>query len=102
MLHHVIVSFGKESQFDFRVAGEGLPESARAWFDHEFKALGCQVDTPTGKVLSVDRVLSVAQYAGEARFRDDVQWSRRFVENTATLLGRELIRVDVGNRCIGY
>lgn len=102
MQHHVIVSFGKEKEFEFKFAGGFSADEARKWFDHEFTALECDVATPTGKILAVDRILSVAKYAGEARFRDQGDWADRFARCTAAILGRELIRVDVEHYSIGY
>lgn len=102
MQHHVIVSFGKEKEFEFKFAGGANPEEARKWFDHEFTVLECDVSTPTGKILAVDRILSVAKYAGENRFREQRTWAEQFVRYTAALLGRELIRIDVEHYSIGY
>jgi len=106
MQHQVIVSFGKDLEFDFKLghceSGGVASEEARKWFDREFVALECDVATPTGKILAVDRILSVAKYAGEARFRQQPEWAQQFARYTATILGRDLIRVDVANYSIGY
>lgn len=102
MQHHVIVSFGKDAEFEYKIAGGTPADTARQWFDHEFTVLECDVATPTGKILAVDRILSVAKYAGEARFRDQQVWAEQFAKNTAAILGRDLIRVDVGHYSIGY
>lgn len=106
MQHHVIVSYGKDKQFEFRLASSDLAgrsiDDARQWFDREFNALGCQVATPTGKILIIDRILSVAKYAGEERFREQKAWADQFARYTALILARELIRVDVANYAIGY
>ncbi len=102
MQHHVIVSFGKDREFDFKLAGGGPADEARQWFDREFDTLGCDVSTPTGKILAVDRILSVAKYAGEERFLSQRTWAEQFAKNTAAVLGRDLIRVDVENYSIGY
>ena len=32
MQHHVIVSFGKEKEFEFKFPGGQSPEDARKWF----------------------------------------------------------------------
>jgi len=99
----VIVSFGKDSQYDFKVNGAvAAADDARKWFDHEFTVLECDVATPTGKILAVDRILSVAKYAGEGRFRDRGTWAEQFARYTAAILGRDLIRVDVEHYSIGY
>lgn len=102
MQHLVIVSFGKDKQYDFKVDGVAASEDARQWFDHEFKTLECDVATPTGKILAVDRILSVARYAGEQRFRDRTTWTDQFARYTAAILGRDLIRIDVEHYSIGY
>lgn len=102
MQHHVIVSFGKDREFDYKFSGASPSDEARHWFEHEFQVLECDVATPTGKILAVDRILSVAKYAGEERFRDQQTWAEQFAKYTAAVLGRELIRVDVEHYSIGY
>jgi len=104
--HQVTVSFGKGDDFEFKlpsddVTGRSMDE-ARQWFDREFVALECDVASPIGKVLSADRVLSVAKYSGARRFRDEPAWAEEFARNTASLLGREFIRVDIPNYSVGY
>lgn len=106
MQHQVIVSFGKDRELTFKPQAQELAlvsaEEARRWLEKEFVALECDVATPTGKILAVDRILSVAKYAGEDRFREQTAWAEQFVRYTAVLLGRELIRVDVEHYSIGY
>jgi len=102
MRHHVIVTFGRDKEFEYKVIGGTPPDEARQWLSREFDALECDVATPTGKILAVDRILSVAKYAGEARFREQPDWAEQFAKNTGSLLGRDLIRVDVENYSIGY
>lgn len=102
MQHHVIVSFGKDKEFEYKLVSGASADEARQWFDREFTALECDVATPTGKILAVDRILSVAKYAGAARFLERGTWAEQFAKNTAAILGRELIRVDVEHYIIGY
>jgi len=102
MRHHVIVSFGRDREFGFKLMGGAAADEARQWFDREFNALHCDVATPTGKILAVDRILSVAKYAGEQRFREQHAWADLFAKYTAAILGRDLIRVDVEHYSIGY
>jgi len=106
MHQNVIVSFGKDKVFDYKltaddVAGHG-GEQARRWFDRQFQELECDVPSPMGKVLVVDRILAVAKYAGERRFRDDDDWAQQFARNAAAMMGREVIRVDVDKYSIEY
>lgn len=106
MQNHVIVSFGKDREYHYRFNGAdlsgGTVDDARKWFDREFNALECDVATPTGKVLIIDRILSVAKYAGEGRFKEQASWAEQFAKYTALILARDLIRVDVANYAIGY
>lgn len=102
MQHHVIVAFGKGCEFEFKFAAASAVEEARQWMEREFVALECDIATPTGKILAVDRILCVAKYAGEARFRSQQTWAEQFARHAAAILGRELIRVDVEHYSIGY
>jgi hypothetical protein len=106
MSRRVIVSFGQDTEFEYFVPAADLAartaEAARQWFDREFVALECDVPSPIGKVLIADRVLSVAKYAGAERFREQDEWARQFARNTAVMLDRDLVRVDVPNYTVGY
>jgi hypothetical protein len=106
MSRHVIVSFGQDNEFDFRIPATDVAsmptEQARQWFDREFIELECDVPSPIGKILLADRVLSVAKYSGAQRFRDNPEWAAEFAKNAAAMLGRDLVRVDVPNYTVGY
>jgi hypothetical protein len=106
MHQNVIVSFGKDKRFEYKLTPDDLAgytgEQARKWFDREFQELECDVPTPMGKVLVVDRILSVAKYSGERRFRDHPEWAGVFARNAAVMMGREVIRVDVDKYSIEY
>ena len=106
MQSQVTVSFGANREFEFNLHDaqrtSAAREAARQWFDREFIALECDLPSPIGKVLLADRLLSVAKYAGEHRFRDDPDWARQFAENAAAMLDRDVIRVDVSNNSVGY
>ena len=104
--NQVTVSFGPTEEFEFQFAasdpGNPTAEQARAWFDREFVALECDLPSPVGKVLSADRVLSVAKYSGARRFRADPAWGAVYARNTAAPLGRDSVRVDLVNDVLGY
>jgi hypothetical protein len=104
--HQVVVTFGDEVEFELRVPSDDVAkrsmEQARQWFDREFVALECDVASPIGKVLSADRVLSVAKYSGARRFREEHAWAEEFARNTAALLGRDFVKVDVPNYSVGF
>ncbi|MFM2447059.1 MAG: hypothetical protein RI936_1506 [Pseudomonadota bacterium] len=104
--NQVTVSFGPTEEFEFQFAVDDAanptPEQARAWFDREFVALECDLPSPVGKVLSADRVMSVAKYSGARRFRTDPAWGALYARHTAALLGRDSVRVDLVNDLLGY
>ena len=106
MHQNVIVLFGKDKEFDYKLTADDLAgytgEQARKWFDREFQELECDVTSPMGKVLLVDRILSVARYSGERRFREHPDWAVQFARNAAVMMGREVIRVDVEKQTIEY
>ena len=106
MFYHVIVSFGKDKQHQFKFSQRELadnsPEEARRWFDKEFSDLKCEPNNPMGKVLIIDKILSVARSGGEQRFLDGKTWATHFARYTALALGRDTIRVDVEAFNIGY
>jgi hypothetical protein len=49
MQHHVIVSFGRDKEFEYRVIGGTPPDEARQWFSREFAALECDVASPPAR-----------------------------------------------------
>lgn len=106
MRHQVIVSFGNERDFEYKLTDADVKgrtaDEARRWFAREFETLECDVAAPIGKVLLVDLILSVAKYAGERCFREQPEWADDFAKNAAVLLGRDLIRVDVASYTVGY
>lgn len=106
MLYHVIVSFGKDKQYQFKFSqadlAESSPEEARRWFDKEFVDLKCEPTNRMGKVLIIDKILNIARYGGEQRFIDGKMWATQFARYTALALGRDTINVDVEAFNIGY
>ena len=50
---------------------------ARAWLDQQFIELDCDPLRPTGKVLTADKVVVVAEAAGAAKLADQ-KWAQEF------------------------
>lgn len=104
--HQVIVTFGPDDEFEYRLATQTVAArtvaDARKWFDREFVELECDVASPVGKVLAADRLLGVAKYSGVKRFRGDAEWARNYALNAAALVGRDIVRVDVAADTVGY
>ena len=76
-------------------------EEARAWLDRQFTELGCEPMRPTGKVLSADKVVVVAEAAGAQKFAE-ADWSQEFARAARALLGKPVVHVDVASLTISY
>jgi len=104
MSYQVIVSFGPGEEYDFKFGDTGFgasEEDARAWLDKEFKDMHCEVVSPTGKVLIIDKLLAVARTAGAERFAPASAWAQLYVRHVAQVMQRDLVRIDVGGNRIG-
>ena len=106
MARTLTVVFGTGKEFDFTVGEADLADlsddAAWRWFDREYAELDCQASSPVGKVLVIDKILSVAKFSGEQRFVADAAWARDYARHAAHLLGRDRVRVDVGNASINF
>lgn len=106
MSYHVIVSFAKDREYDFKSLGGDVSvatqEDARKWLEKEFNDLQCEITSPTGKILIIDKLLSIARSAGEERFAQRSEWAAQYARNVALTLGRDLVRIDAENNRLGY
>ncbi|TWG80982.1 hypothetical protein L602_004900000060 [Cupriavidus gilardii J11] len=106
MARTITVAFGSGKEFEFTIGDAELAslsdEAAWQWFDREYAELDCQASSPVGKVLVIDKILSVARFSGEQRFAGNPDWARQYARHAAHILGRDRVRVDVGNASIGF
>ena len=106
MFYYVTVVFGKDREYQYKLSevelAETSPEEARRWFDREFAELKKDPVNPVGKVLIIDKILSIAKHGGEQRFVDGKDWAKQFARYTALALARDSVRVDVEVFHIGY
>ena len=81
---------------------EMLPHDvARGWLDAQFTQLGCEPLRPTGKLLTADKVVVIAQAAGHSKFADR-QWALEFARAASSALGKPGVHVDVAALSISY
>lgn len=103
MISEVIVQLSAEQQF--RADLSRLPpmgnEEARRWLDDQFTAMDCEPLRPSGKVLLADKVLVVAREAGARRLTDEA-WFHAYARAAHAVLGRPVIKVDVGTMTMTY
>lgn len=94
-----------DARQEYKMSLEGVPpmaaDEARTWLDQQFIALECEPLRASGKLLSADRVVCVAQAAGPQRF-SDATWSRDFARAATAALGQVAVRVDVPALAVTY
>jgi hypothetical protein len=101
MRHIVTVVFDTRQSLDIPVDANELPpaDEARRWLDGEFTRLDCSPLRASGKVLTADKLLAVADAAGPLAF-DDVHWQQTFGRATCAALGRPVVRVDLSQMTV--
>ena len=106
MRSQVTVSWGAASTYHFDLEEvQPMPHDlARSWLDEQFTALQCEPIRLTGKVLTADKVLCVAQAAGEERFRDAAHqdWARSYARAASAALAKPVVTVDLLTQTVGY
>lgn len=102
MSYTVTVSFGQNSEYEFKVPEDRslTRDDASQWLHREYETLDCAPRNPVGKVLLLDVILDVAKYGGEAHFAAADEWARRFASCCAAALKRDA-RIDVLNFVVG-
>lgn len=102
---HSEVSVTLSPQQEYRIALEGKPpmanEEARRWLDEQFLRLECEPLRASGKVLTADKVLTVASAAGAPMLSDPV-WALEFARAASAALAKAVVRVDVPAMAISY
>jgi hypothetical protein len=74
---------------------------ARWWLDDQFTQMGCEPLRPTGKLLTADKVVVVAQAAGPAKFAE-AKWAQEFARASSAALGKPVVHVDVATLSISF
>lgn len=98
MTSTVIVVFAPGREYEFKLHADDVlpaPEEAQQWLERQWLDLECQPNHPMGKVLALDRIITVARDAGEKRFAAPGDWARDYAKSVAVTLGRPVIRVDL-------
>jgi len=106
MRSQVIVSWGEQSVYAFELDEvQPMPHDvARQWLDQQFTEFDCDPLRPTGKVLTADKVLAVADAAGEGHFSDAAHqaWAHEFARAVSAALSRPMVRVDLVNLTLSF
>ena len=104
MRQQVIVRFGPHSEFEIAVPDDSplAADAARRWLDEQFVANDCEPPRPSGKVLTADKGLALADGVGPQRFQTDAAFKDDFARAVLAALGQTLVRVDVEARTLTY
>jgi hypothetical protein len=79
-------------------------DEARTWLDDQFEFFSCEPIRATGKVLTADKVLCVAQAAGAERFTDAAHrpWANAFTRAACGALAKSMIHIDLDANSVTY
>ena len=88
-------------QIDLHDAPPRPSEAARRWLDEQFTQMDCEPLRPTGKLLTADKVVVVAEAAGPKKFAD-AAWALAFARAVTAALGKPLVNIDVASLSISY
>lgn len=97
----VMVSFGPEDSRQWHVPAAPDSQEARAWLDAQYLALECEPLRASGKVLTADKLLAIADAAGRERF-DDPDWGARFAACAVGSTQRPMLRIDLAQRAVHF
>jgi hypothetical protein len=104
MSYTITVSFGQNSEYEFKVQEDEVRsltrDDASHWLHREYETLECAPRNPVGKILLLDVILDVAKYGGEPRFAAADEWAKRFALCCAATLKRDA-RIDAFNFVVG-
>ena len=106
MRSQVTVSWSDTATYRFDLEEvQPMPhEQARAWLDEQSTAMACEPIRLTGKVLTADKVLAVAQAAGPGHFRDASHhdWAVAYARAASAALAKPVVSVDLATMSVGY
>jgi hypothetical protein len=102
MRSEVTVSFKNSPtvQMDLNEVQPLPHDLARVWLDDQFAQMDCAPLRPTGKLLTADKILVVAQAAGPARFADPV-WAQAFARAASAALAKPVVHIDLAAMRLG-
>lgn len=106
MRSQVTVTWGESVTYRVDIEGQTpmSPQEARGWLDEQFTALGCEPIRLTGKVLTADKIMAVAQAVGSPHFADPQQqrWVLDFARAASAALSKPVVTVDLATLSVGY
>jgi len=106
MRSQVTVTWGESAthRFDLDEVQPMPHDQARTWLDDQFTAFDCEPIRLTGKVLTADKILAVAQAVGQAHFREPAHrdWAMGFARAASAALSKPVVVVDLATMSLSY
>jgi hypothetical protein len=99
----VSIRFGPHLTIEISVpftSGATAQAHAREWLERTYDEFGCEPARPTGKVILLDRILGIADAAGEGHFQRDPEWGKLYAQAVSSALDRTAVRVNVDERSV--
>jgi hypothetical protein len=99
----VSIRFSPDVTVEFRVpftSDATAQARARDWLDRTYHEFGCEPARPTGKVLLLDKILGIAEAAGQKHFQRDSGWGELYAQAVTSALDRTGVQVDVQGRTV--
>jgi hypothetical protein len=93
--------WGPDQEQNITASSTPPRDEARTWLDEQYIAFDCAPTRASGKVLVADKLLVVAEAAGEQQFAD-AAWAAQFAAVAAAMTSRDLITIDLPGRSVGY
>ena len=99
----VSIRFGPDLTIEFGVpfvSDATAQVQAREWLDRTYDQFGCEPTRPSGKVLLLDKILAIADAAGEKHFQRNAGWGELYAQAVTSALHRTHVQVDVEGRTV--
>jgi hypothetical protein len=78
------------------------PADARRWLDEQFIANDCEPLRASGKVLTADKLLAIAEAIGQRGFEQDEALRLAFARAATAALSQPVVRIDIDARAVSY
>lgn len=78
------------------------PDDARRWLDEQFIANDCEPLRVSGKVLTADKLLAIANALGAQGFQQDEALKLAYARAAIGALARPSVRIDVPALSVTY
>lgn len=106
MDHHIIVTFGSDQEYHFRVhdadTADLTQEQARQWLEQEYANLEPDLPSPLGKALLADKLLAIVKAYGQRPFASNTAWAKQFVRCAGKATGRTNVTINVATSVVGF